>query len=49
MVAVNHRFALSMPALVSAPDKKSTGTSQTVKQRFSVFFLDKRYSWQCVI
>ena len=23
----------------------STGTSKIVKQRFSVFFLDKRYSW----
>ncbi|MDN8618450.1 hypothetical protein, partial [Variovorax ginsengisoli] len=47
--ALDHRFALSKPALLSAPSKKSTGTSQTVKQRFSVFFLDKRYSWQCVI
>ena len=47
--ALDHRFALSKPALLSAPSKKSTGTSQTVKQRFSVFFPGKRYSWQCVI
>jgi hypothetical protein len=47
---VDHRFALSNPALVSAPSKKSTGTSQIVKQRVSVFFLDERYScWQRAI
>jgi hypothetical protein len=40
--AIDHRFPLSSPALASAPDKKSTGTSQVVKQRFSIFFLDKR-------
>ena len=31
MVTVDHGFALSNPALVSAPSKKSTGTSHAVK------------------